>query len=102
MSYTTGTVVTFTAAKDVDVALNAARPSKAECVLIGLAYFEAVENDKKMDALLDEHGPVLVRRSLRAFANYAKRTAQPEVAKFAEMLRDDIQVVRADKVEATA
>lgn len=93
MSNTTGTVVTFTAAKDVDVVLNPSRPSKAEALTIGLAYFEACQSDKAMDALLNEHGPYLVRRSLRAFSNYAARTGQKDVAKFAMDLREDIQPI---------
>jgi hypothetical protein len=90
-----GTVVEFVAAADVEIELNAARPSKSECIVIGMNYFQACENDKAMDEMLDTYGPVLVRRSLKAFANYAKRTNQGDVAKFAEGLRDDIKVVNA-------
>lgn len=93
MFETTGTVVMFNAAKDVDVVLNSARPGKAEALAIGLAYFEGCESDKTMDTLLNQHGPYLVRRSLRAFSNYAARTGQKDVAKFALSLRDDIQPI---------
>lgn len=93
-----GTTVEFQAANDVEVYFYGARPSKDDCIVIGYNYFNAVAaaDEKMMDKMLDDLGPVLVRRSLRAFANYAKRDGQPEVGKFVETLRNDITVVSAN------
>lgn len=90
-----GTTVDFKATNDVEVYFYGARPSREECQVIGMTYYNhcADANEKAMDKMLDDMGPVLVRRSLRAFANYAKKSAQPAAGKFAETLRDDIQVV---------
>lgn len=73
------------------IQMTPSRPSKSEALTIGCAYYEAIEDEQ--DAMLEDFGPVLIRRSLRAFANYAKRTAQPEVAEVAESLRGEIRVV---------
>ena len=59
-------------------------------------YYNAANDDNTLDQMLNEYGPVLIRRSLRAFANYASRTGQSDVSKFAYTLRDDIKVVPAN------
>lgn len=103
---TTGTVVEFTAEESVDLSMNPSRPSKAEALQIGSAYFEAANSvggdEADLDALLTEFGPILVRRSLKVFANLAARTGQREVAKFVWGLRDDITIVRGTDDEAEA
>jgi hypothetical protein len=94
---TSGTVVAFSAAAEFEdgetIVLYPSRPSKAEALEIGFNYFEASTSDKAMDAMLDEFGPVLIRRSLRTFANFAKRNSNKEVAAYCESLREDIKVV---------
>lgn len=93
-----GTVVQFSPANDVDVALKPARPSKDDCLVIGMTYYNAVSRGAAaMDAVLNEYDGILVRRSLRVFANYADRTGQRDVAKYARMLRDEIKVERGNK-----
>ena len=108
---TLGTVVEFAATADVDIVMKASRPSKDDCLVIGWAYFEAATRDgfgtvaeggcrrdeADMDALLEEHDPILVRRSLKVFANYASRTGQREVAEYAALLRDEIKVVTGNE-----
>lgn len=93
---TTGTVVEFTDGQEFAdgevLTLVPSRPSKAAALQIGWEFYEA--DEPTQDALLDELGPVLVRRSLRAFGNYAARTGQRDVAEYAAMLRDEITVVR--------
>lgn len=97
-------VVTFDAAADFEdgdtIVMRPSRPGKAEALAIGWAFYEASEPEQ--DALLAECGPVLVRRSLRVFANYAKRDGQREVADYAEMLRDEITVVRGEADDSEA
>jgi hypothetical protein len=99
-----GTGVEFTSAVEFEdgetVVFTPSRPGKAEVIQIGWLYYEASEPEQ--DAMLDDLGPVLVRRSLRVFANYAARTGQREVAEYAALLRDEIKVLRDDETEATA
>ena len=94
---TVGTVVEFTPAKDVAVEMRSSRPSKDECLVIGFNYYTAVAegNEKEIAAMLKEHGGILLKRSLKVFGNYAARTKQGAVAKFADSLRSEIKVERA-------
>lgn len=92
---TLGTVVTFTA-EDSNIVLRPSKVSRDECRLIGWGYYTAIADGdtKTQTAMLNTHGAILMRRSLLVFANYASRTNQPAVAKFAKGLRDEITAVR--------
>lgn len=98
-----GTVVELDSKVDFEdgtsLVLNASRPTKAEAIAVGWAYYESAADDAALDAYLEEFGPVLVRRGLRAFANYAARTNQPKVATLARQLRDDITITRGGSEE---
>lgn len=97
---TIATTVSFTAADGVDIELHASRPSKDDAIKLGWLYAEtATQKESGLDDLLDTFGPVLIRRSLQAFANYSKRNAEfgKDVAAFAMTLRDEIKVVHAAK-----
>lgn len=96
---TIATTVAFTPAEGVEVELHASRPSKEEAIKLGWAYTEAASNGhgKVLDETLDAHGPVLVRRSLQAFANYSKRQGWKDVAEYAMALREEIKVVHSAK-----
>jgi hypothetical protein len=102
MSNTFGTVVEFTPAAGVEVNLHAARPSKIAAIEVGEQYYTAASegNEEFMDALLDECGPVLVRRGLRAFGNTVNRMGHKEVAAAALVLRDEIKAVPANRKSA--
>lgn len=93
---TLGTVVTFTAEGDNDIALRPSKVSRDECRVIGLDYYNAVaDNDTKtINKMLANFGGILVRRSLLVFANYASRVGEPEVAKAAKSMRNEITKVR--------
>lgn len=97
---TLGTVVEFTGEVEFPdgetIVMSPSRPSKAEALAIGWAYYGAAEVEQ--DAMLDDLGPVLVRRSLMAFRNYASRTGQRDVAAHASLLRDEVEVVRAEAI----
>lgn len=82
--------ITFTPAVE-NLYFTGSRPSRQDAILLGMDYYNAPTVAAE-DDLLNEYGAVLVRRSLRAFANYAKRNAQPDVAKAAEAMRDEIKV----------
>lgn len=88
---TIGTVVEFVPDEGNDMDFTPSRPGKDECVQIGWSFYEA--DDAAQDAMLDELGPVLVRRSLRVFGNVAARTGQRDVAEYAAMLRAEITVL---------
>jgi hypothetical protein len=92
---TTGTVVTFEGSEEFEdgtvIGFSPSRPGKAEALKLGWDYFEA--DQPTQDRMLDQHGPVLMRRSLLVFGNYAARTGQREVAKYVAMLREEITVV---------
>jgi hypothetical protein len=99
---TVGIVVLFVP-EDESIVFHPSRPSKSECIVIGMNYYNATGAPADTQhAMLEEHGGILVRRSLRAFANYAKRTGQPKVAKFAELLRNDIQLARGEEDDDAA
>lgn len=89
---TIGTVVEFVPDDGVDLGFTPSRPGKDECVQIGWRFYEG--DDTAQAAMLDDLGPVLVRRSLRVFGNYASRTGQRDVAEYAATLRDEIKVLR--------
>ena len=97
---TLGVVAEFTAHPGVDIVFTPSRPSKAECLQIAWLFYEA--SGPEQEAMLADFGGVLVRRSLRVFANYAARTGQREVAEYANELRDSITVVRDDDTEAAS
>lgn len=81
-------VLTFVPANDdIKVSFKGARVSKTDAILLGMAYYQA--SDAEQEALFTEHGGRLLVRSLRAFANYAKRTNQAEVAEVAMAMRED-------------
>lgn len=90
-----GTTIDFTPANDSTVDFHGSRPSKADCLAIGWGYYTAVEqgDNKTLDQMLETHGGVLVRRSLRVFGNHAKRDGQKAVGQFAETLAAEIALV---------
>lgn len=93
---TLGAVVEFVGdmefADGETIVMTPSRPSRDEALAIGWAYFEAP--DVEQDSMLAEFGPVLMRRSLQVFGNYAARTGQRDVAEYAALLREEIEVVR--------
>jgi hypothetical protein len=97
---THGTVVEFVGSVEFEdgetIVLTPSRPSKIEAIQIGWKFYEA--DEETQTAMLNDLGPVLVRRSLRVFGNYAARTGQRDVAEYAAMLRDEIKVVREERV----
>lgn len=97
-----GTVVEFTPAAGVEVYLAPSKVSKPECIRIGEAFYNAVAEDdtKTQDAILDECGPTLLKRSLRAFGNTVNKMGHKDVAQAAFMIRDEIKAVPANKKSA--
>lgn len=85
--------LTFTPANDTDVTFKSARISKEDAILLGMEYYNAPTVQAE-DAIIEAHNAIMVRRSLLAFANYASRTGQPEVAKVAKAMRDEIIVLK--------
>lgn len=94
-----GTVVEFTPAADVEVYLAPSKVGKVEAIRIGEAFYNAIadEDSKTETAILEECGPTLVRRSLRAFGNTVLRMGHKDVAKAAFAIRDEIKAVPANK-----
>lgn len=94
-----GTVVEFTPAAGVEVYLAPSKVSKPEALRIGQAFYDAVADDdtKTQDAILNECGPTLVKRSLRTFGNTVLRMGHKDVATAAFMIRDEIKMVRSTK-----
>lgn len=84
--------LTFTPAVE-NLSFTGSRPSRTDAILLGMEFYNA-STVVEENVLIEQFGAILVRRSLRAFANYAKRTAQPEVAKAAEEMRDSIVLER--------
>ena len=91
-----GTVVEFTPAAGVEVYLAPSKVSKPECIRIGEAFYNAVAEDDTatQDAILNECGPTLTKRSLRAFANTVRKMGHTDVADAALMIRDEIKITR--------
>lgn len=87
------TGINFTPDADTTVDFRPARVSKTDALQIGYAYYTAAAEgrEQEMDAMIEEVGSLLARRSLMAFANTVRKHGHTAVADAALSLRSDIR-----------
>jgi len=99
MSNNTTAILTFNAADGVEIGFKGARPSKASVVEVGFQYYTLASEGTTgaMDQIIDQYGPVLVRRALLAFSNVTAKMGHKDVSAAARVLRSEIKVLPAAK-----